>query len=114
MKKIFLGIFIALFAFSCETVKDTGQTQNDSAPEIWEEGISTLTGVITNVVQEKDGQTITLKARDGKDYSCVVSIPNLRENYEQYRVFKEGENITFRGNLLNGNRMTVREVIENR
>ncbi|MGB3453443.1 MAG: hypothetical protein WBA59_06415 [Moheibacter sp.] len=114
MKKIFFGIFVVMFAFSCESVKDTAQTQNDSVPEIWEEGISTLTGIITNVVQEKDGQTITLKATDGIDYSCVISIPNLGKNHEQYREFRVGENITFRGNLSNDNRMTVIEVLENR
>lgn len=114
MKNIFFGIFIALFAFSCESVKDTAQNQDGSTPEIWEEGITTLTGTITNVVQEKDGQTITLKAKDGIDYSCVISIPNLGKNHKQYREFRKGESITFRGNLSNDNRMTVREVLENR
>lgn len=114
MIRIFIAFVIFLFSFSCETVKNAGQTQNGPEPEIWEEGISTLSGIITKVVQEKDGQTVTLKTGGGIEYICVISVPNLGDDHGRYREFKPGENITFRGNLSTKNRMTVREVLENR
>ena len=107
------------FNFSCEANKqNTEATESgemtSTQNEVWTEGITTITGTISNVIQEKDGQTIVLYNNKGIEYTAVISIPNLGENAAQYRQFEVGEEIGFRGNLIENQRMVVREVLEMR
>lgn len=104
-------LFLFMAMISC---KNSVPRENTQTSEIWEEGISMITGVITDVKEEKDGQTIRLTDKKGIEYTAVISIPNLRENAGQYREFKVGETISFKGNLNPDNRMIVREVLEMR
>lgn len=106
-----IALFLFMAMISC---KNSITRQNTQAPEIWEEGISMIAGVITDVKQEKDGQTIRLTNKKGTEYTAIVSIPNLRENAGQYREFKVGETISFKGNLNPDNLMIVRQVLEMR
>lgn len=107
------------FNFSCEAHKQNTEATESSEMtstqnEVWTEGITTITGTISNVIQEKDGQTIVLDNNKGIEYTAVISIPNLGENAAQYRQFEVGEEIGFRGNLIENQRMVVREVLEMR
>ena len=111
-KCFFLPFLISLFTFySCQTNK-TSTNDNAAETELWEQGISMVTGEITGVKQEKDGQTIRLRDNKGTEYTAVISIPNLGDKAGQYREFKVGETISFKGNLNPDNRMVVREVLE--
>lgn len=110
------GFAILLLGFiitfnSCETRKTTQATQ-EAQTEVWTEGLTNITGTISSVTQEKDGQTIKLTNNKGIEYTAVVSIPNLGENASQYRKFQVGEHIGFRGNLIENQRMIVREILE--
>jgi len=110
------GIFILMLSFiliisSCNTNK-TNQATEEASSEVWTEGITTITGIISSVTQEKDGQTIVLTNNKGIEYTAIISIPNLGENASQYRKFEAGENVGFRGNLIENQRMVVREVLE--
>lgn len=102
------------FNFSCEANKQNTETSETTAEnqEVWTEDTTTITGTIASVTQEKDGQTIVLFNNKGVEYTAVISIPNLGENAAQYREFKVGEEIGFRGNLIENQRMVVREVLE--
>ncbi len=104
------------FNFSCEANKQNAETTETTTSEsqVWTEGITTITGTISSVTQEKDGQTVVLTNNKGIEYTAVISIPNLGENAAQYREFKVGEEIGFRGNLIENQRMAVREVLEMR
>ncbi len=120
MKSIlFISILIAFstLQISCEANKPNAETAETtetttSENEVWTEGITTITGTISSVTQEKDGQTIILFNNKGVEYIAVISIPNLGENAAQYREFKVGENVGFKGNLIENQRMVVREVLE--
>lgn len=120
MKKLGFILSIAtiiLFVTSCKTNKTVDQTENNEATEIWEGGITGISGIISEVKQEKDGQTIKLTNNKGISYTAVISISNLGENHAQYRKFEVGENVGFRGETFKmGNeiRMVVREVLETR
>ena len=110
---ISLIIALNLTFTACESNQTSqANTEINEQTEVWENGISTITGIISKVTPEKDGQTIVLTNNEGVKYTAVVSIPNLGENAGQYRQFKAGENISFRGNLFENNRMIVREVLE--
>lgn len=106
------GAFI--FFTSCEANKKTTETTETttSENEVWEEGITSITGTISSVKQEKDGQTIVLYNNKGVEYTAVISIPNLGENASQYRKFEVGEKIGFKGNLIENQRMVVRQILE--
>ncbi len=104
---------VILALSSCNTNK-TPQATAEATGEVWAEGITTITGTISSVTPEKDGQTIVLTNNKGIEYTAVISIPNLGENAAQYRQFKVGENVGFRGNLIENQRMVVREVLEMR
>lgn len=115
MKNSYQFFLSLIFIFGIVSCKNSAPEHNNTqTPEIWEEGISTITGLITEVKQEKDGQTIRLADNKGTEYTAVISIPNLRENAGQYREFKVGERISFKGNLSPDKRMVVREVLEMR
>lgn len=105
-----LGFILTLNA--CNANKTTQATETSN--EVWAEGITTITGIISNVIQEKDGQTIMLTNNKGIEYTAVVSTANLGDNAAQYREFKVGESIGFRGNLIENQRMVVREVLESK
>ena len=114
MKNTGFTILISCFILAlnaCNTNK-ANQPTTESPGEIWAEGITTITGTISNVIREKDGQTITLTNNKGIEYTAVISISNLGENAAQYREFKAGERVGFRGNLIENQRMVVREVLE--
>ena len=104
-----LSVFIVLFMLSCTTNKSNTELSNN---EVWEEGISTLTGTITKVTPEKDGQSLVLMTQQKIEYNLIVSIPNLGENAAQYRNFRIGDYLTFKGNLGKDNTMIVREILE--
>lgn len=104
-----LSVFIILFMLSCTTTKSKNDT---TINEVWEEGISTLTGTITKVTPEKDGQSLVLTIPNQIEYNLIVSIPNLGENAVHYRTFRIGEYLTFKGNLGKDNTMIVREILE--
>ena len=104
-----LSVFIVLFLLSCTTTKSNTDTTNN---EVWEEGISTVTGTITKVTPEKDGQSLVLTIPNQIEYNLIVSIPNLGENAVHYRTFRIGEYLTFKGNLGKDNTMIVREILE--
>lgn len=108
MKNIFIVLIFGIFAFSCNSSKTAMNTQD----QIWESGISMLTGEIIAVKDQKTSQEIVLKTADGTTYNCLVSTVDLQENQHQYRVFKTGENISFKGNLSSDNQMIVREILE--
>ena len=103
-----------IFIFSCEANKNNSETAETTTEnsEVWTEGITTITGTISKVTQEKDGQTILLSNNKGIEYTAVISIPNLGENANQYRKFEVGEAVGFKGNLIENQRMVVREVLE--
>ncbi len=116
MKKLnLLVVILVLLATitACKT-NNISQENNHTTPEseVWEEGITRITGIISKVTQEKDGQTIMLTNNKGIEYTAVISIPNLGENHAQYRKFEVGEEIGFKGNLIENQRMVVREVLE--
>lgn len=120
MKKSFViaSIFtIGLIVTSCKTNKIVEESDNNATTEVWEGGITGISGIISEVKQEKDGQTIKLTNNKGISYTAVISIPNLGENHEQYRKFEVGENVGFRGETFKIGeeiRMVVREVLETR
>ncbi len=105
-----------IFLISCEANKKTTEVTETttSENEVWEEGITSITGTISSVKQEKDGQTIVLHNNKGVEYTAVISIPNLGDNAAQYRKFEAGETVTFKGNLIENQRMVVREILETR
>lgn len=106
------AVFSLIFALnSCKT-NNVSQENSEAGSEVWAEGISTISGTISEVIQEKDGQTITLYNNKGVKYTAVISIPNLGENHSQYRKFNVGEMVNFKGNLIENQRMVVREVLE--
>ncbi len=116
---LFISILTAFstLQISCEANKPNAETAETtetttSENEVWTEGITTITGTISSVNQEKDGQTIILFNNKGVEYTAVISIPNLGENAAQYRKFEVGENVGFKGNLIENQRMVVREVLE--
>ena len=114
MKKIVFILTMSVFTLcltSCNSNKMNNEPETTSN-EVWAEGISTITGKISSVTPEKDGQTIELINNKGVKYIAVVSISNLRENAAQYRKFEVGESVGFKGNLLDNQRMVVREVLE--
>ena len=112
------GYFLLILGFatsfiSCKT-NNPAQENQTAQSEIWAEGMTTITGTISSVTEEKDGQTIMLTNNKGIEYTAVVSIPNLGKNAAQYRKFEVGESVGFRGNLIENQRMVVREVLEMR
>ena len=90
-------------------VMSTGETA--SSTEVWDEGLSIITGTISSVETNKDGQTLVLYNNKGIKYTAVVSTANLGDNAFQYRTFKIGENVAFKGNLLDNQRVIVREIL---
>jgi hypothetical protein len=63
----------------------------------------------------KDGYTAKIKADDGGIYFATISIPNPGENSDKYKVFKEGETVSVKGEFWkpgNENRITVRDIPE--
>ena len=116
MKKVAIPtlMFSLIMSISACNTNKTGQEPETTSSEVWAEGITTITGTITSVTPEKDGQTIELTNNKGVKYTAVVSIPNLRENASQYRKFEVGETVGFKGNLLDNQRMVVREILETR
>ncbi|SMC65944.1 hypothetical protein [Moheibacter sediminis] len=116
-KSIFIStvIVFSLVLTSCKTNKVVAETTENA--EVWEGGITGISGIITEVTQEKDGQTIKLTNNKGISYTAVISIPNLGENHAQYRKFEVGENVGFRGETFKMGdeiRMVVKEVLETR
>ena len=113
---LYIGVMTSFifFNFSCEANKQNAETSETTTEnqEVWTEDTTTITGTISSVTQEKDGQTIVLFNNKGVEYTAVISIPNLGQNAAQYRQFKVGEEIGFRGNLIENQRMVVREVLE--
>lgn len=122
MKKLsfILSIFAVIFTVtSCKTNKVATETAEstettETTTEVWEGGTMTISGVISDVKQEKDGQTITLTNTKGITYTAIISIPNLGENHAQYRKFTIGETVSFKGELFESQRLIVREVLEMR
>lgn len=113
-KSIFILSALAFMTTSCKTSKVTEASETTETTEVWEGGTMTITGVISDVKQEKDGQTITLTNTKGITYTAVISIPNLGENHAQYRKFAPGETVSFKGDLFESQRLIVREVLEMR
>lgn len=106
---------VTLSLTSCKTNKmaaETTESATETTTEVWEGGTMTISGKISDVKQEKDGQTITLTNSKGITYTAVISIPNLGENHAQYRKFQVGEEASFKGELFENQRLIVREVLE--
>ena len=113
-------LIIGMGIYACSSNK-AGQTTNNgemmaasettSGAEVWEEGLSVITGTISSVETNKDGQTLVLYNNKGIKYTAVVSTANLGDNAFQYRTFKIGENVAFKGNLLDNQRVIVREIL---
>jgi|SRR5690606_8512060 len=117
-KSVFILVILAFIwgLTSCESNKIQNET-DEKTGEVWTEGVTTISGTISSVTQEKDGQTIVLTNNKGITYTAVISIPNLRENASQYRKFEVGETVSFKGEFFKlgeENRMVVREVLEMR
>lgn len=113
MKKSILLIglgTLVLSAFSCKSSK-VSQATESSNTEVWTKGITTISGKIAKVTQEKDGQTVILYNNKGIEYTAVVSISNLKDNANQYRTFVVGESVMFKGYLIENQRMVVREIL---
>lgn len=100
---------MTLYVGSCTL---NNSPKNSSSDQIWSEGISTLTGTIKKVNPEKDGQTLILITNNQVESELIVSIANLGENKNQYRIFEVGEYLTFKGNLLENGIFIVREILE--
>lgn len=113
MKNLFLLIIVFSISFSCKTRKNQTTTETSAQNEVWEHGTYTVTGQVKSVILENNSQKILLKSKEGKEYTCVVSITGLEKNSNQYRLYKVGETITFRGEMLAANQMLVRQVLEN-
>ena len=117
MKKILLLTGFLALLVACEANKTTTDTPNpeisaNASTEVWEQGIQQISGTITKVTPEKDGQTIHLVNNKGIEYTAVISIPNLGDNDAQYRKFNIGEQVTFKGEFVMDKHMAVREVLE--
>jgi hypothetical protein len=80
-------------------------------PNLNQEELILVSGQITDVKAEKDGQTISLTDQNGTELKVLLSIPNLRQNADQYREFKVHEFITFKGEYVSDQRMIVRELV---
>ena len=102
---------VILSITACKTNKMAAETTGTTT-EVWEGGTMAISGKISDVKQEKDGQTITLTNSKGITYTAVISIPNLGENHTQYRKFQVGEEVSFKGELFENQRLIVREVLE--
>lgn len=114
MKKSIFILAVLSFLFtvtSCKTNKMTTET-TETTTEAWEGGMMTVSGIISDVKQEKDGQTITVTNTKGITYTAVISIPNLGENHAQYRKFEIGESVSLKGELFENQRLIVREVLD--
>src|SRR5690606_4374923 len=111
MKKLALLIGIALFVSCNETKKEElpeetiDQTSN--LPAVSDEKLTLVSGTIKEVKQEKDGQTISLIDQNGTEIIAVISIPNLRDNADQYRSFQANDFITFKGEYVSDQRMVI-------
>lgn len=116
MKKLILisGIFLFL---SCDNLRkdelpiDTIEQPTD-LPTVPEEQLTLISGTIQEVKAEKDGQTISLTDQNGNEIKALISIPNLRENGEQYREFKKDDFIIFKGEYVSDERMVIRELVK--
>lgn len=60
----------------------------------------TVTGKVIKVNVGKDGYTATITTEEEKEYSAIISIPNLKEP-KQYRTVSEGDIITVTGEVTN-------------
>lgn len=105
MKKIALLLVSSAFVFTGCDMKKTSETTvvtADStaveAPQATEEAatIATVKGTITEVQQGKDGVMAKVKDEEGKYYSVVISMINLKEK-DMYRPVKVGDVITVSG-----------------
>lgn len=105
---------IALILFGLSLIAcQQNSINNNSSKEIWAEGIQTISGKIIDVEAAKDGQIIKLKTSNNEIFTAIVSIPNLGDKANQYRTFKVGEPITFKGNRDEKFHFVVREILEN-
>lgn len=103
MKKITL-LALAAVAFTACNSKKTEMTTNTTdtiaveAPAVEQEAktIVTVTGTVTEIQQGKDGITAKVKDDNGKFYSIVISIINLKDK-NMYRPVKVGDIIKVNG-----------------
>lgn len=115
MKNLIIILSLGIF-FSCDNLRKDElpepEIENPAEnPPIQEEQLTLVSGTISDVKPEKDGQTISLTDQNGTEIKALISIPNLRENGNQYREFKVNEFITFKGEYVSDQRMVVREVV---
>lgn len=82
-------------AFACSQKKDT------------------ITGVVEEIQQGKDGYTAKIKTEDGVIYFVTISHANLKD-HTQYRSVKVGDTIEVKGDQWDANgetHITVRELL---
>ncbi|MXN90518.1 hypothetical protein GR160_04710 [Flavobacterium sp. Sd200] len=81
---------------------DTITAVNDTAkasvppPAIAEGTNITVKGVVTEIINGKDGYMAKIKDEQGKLYTATISIPNMTDP-KQFRAVKIGETITVSG-----------------
>lgn len=103
-------IISVLILFSCVPSNKTEKQMSKKENEIL-----TISGVVQSVESGKDGYTAKIKADDGEIYFVTISIPNLGDNFDKYRVFEKGETVSVKGEfwkLGNENRITVSDIPE--
>lgn len=107
MKKIAsIMLLSSAFVFTACDMKKTSETSvvtADStavaAPEAAEEAAATIVtvkGTVSEVQQGKDGVSVKVKDEDGKFYTIVISMVNLKDK-DMYRPVKVGDVITVNG-----------------
>lgn len=112
MKYALLFSLITIFAITsaCGPKKDFSVEGEQSSQDMSEEFIS---GEVQEVNSGKDGYTAKLLTSEGKIYFATISIPNLKENFKQFRAVNVGETISVQGDQweINGEEhITVRSM----
>lgn len=112
MKKVII-VQVMLLTLSCaETKKAVDNNAVTTQDQQVKKGI-TAEGIVTEIIQGKDGYTAKLKSDNGEIYHVTISRVNLR-NPVQYKTVVIGESLKVSGDLwMNGNikQITVREIL---
>lgn len=110
---IFISVLLVsgMVIISCTSKMGVQTSGEIKSNEVWEEGLSIVTGTISVIEQNKDGQNLILYNNKGIKYTAIVNPTNLGNNAFQYRSFKVGESVGFKGNLLENQQLIVREIL---
>lgn len=109
--KIALTFAVLFLLVNCK-IQKTENFYNESK-EVWEEGISMLTGTVTEIrAKEKNSQRFILTDKNQVEYELILTVEDLNATSSQYREIRIGEYLSFKGNLNQNKKMIVREILE--